>query len=111
MRRGQLAAKDGAVKTGTGTRQENLLANDRPSWWISLSNSTLRDQSSDGLDVDQSERGCWGQAWRGALTAALGQTFSIRDVAAEGRGARASANSQRFKRTTEMLPSLLSTKS
>ena len=54
------------------------------SWWTSLSNSTLRDQSSDGLDVDQSERGCWGQAWRDALTAALGQTFSIRDVAAEG---------------------------
>ena len=86
MRRGQLAAKDGAVKTGTGTRQENLLGSVMTaySWWTSLTNSTLRDQSSDGLDVDQSERGCWGQAWRGALTAALGQTFSIRDVAAEG---------------------------
>ena len=49
-----------------------------------LSSLILCNHFSDGLDVDQSERGCWGQAWRDALTAALGQTFSIRDVAAEG---------------------------
>jgi len=39
-------------------------------WWTSLSNSTLRDQSSDGLDVDQ--------PWRnlGKSLCALGHRFS-----------------------------------
>jgi hypothetical protein len=53
--------------------EENLLGSvmTAHSWWTSLSNSTLRDQSSDGLDVDQSECGWRGQAWRSLLTAAL----------------------------------------
>jgi hypothetical protein len=50
--------------------QENLLGSvmTAHSWWTSLSNSTLRDQSSDGLDVDQSEGG-----WRGAGVAGRGK--------------------------------------